>query len=87
MYNSESVERIKKELIQFQGCKLRLKANRGRKRMLEEYGVLENLYANVFTVKIIKKDAALTQRRISYSYSDLLTSNVKLDFFRADHIS
>lgn len=84
-YNNESVDRVKNELQQYMGCKVKLKANRGRKRMLEANGVLEGMYPNVFTIKIDKDNQA--NRRISYSYTDLLTSNVKLDFFKADKLS
>jgi uncharacterized protein Veg len=83
-YNNDSVNRVRNELQQYMGCKVKLKANRGRKRMLEANGVLENMYPNVFTIRIDKANEM--NQRISYSYTDLLTANVKLDFFKADKL-
>jgi uncharacterized protein Veg len=67
---------IKKDLEAYVGARIRLKANRGRKRVLEREGILEGTYANIFIVKL--EEANQTERRVSYSYSDLLTEAVEL---------
>lgn len=67
---------IKKDLEAYVGARIRLKANRGRKRVLEREGVLEGTYPNIFIVKL--EEANQTERRVSYSYSDLLTEAVEL---------
>jgi uncharacterized protein Veg len=66
---------IKKDLEFFVGSKIRLKANRGRNRIIERVGVLESTYPNIFVVKL---DERKVERRVSYSYADILTETVEL---------
>lgn len=67
---------IKKDLESYVGAKIRLKANKGRKKILEREGVLESTYPNIFTVKLVEPDNR--ERRVSYPYADLLTEAVEL---------
>jgi len=67
---------IKKDLESHVGAKIRLKANRGRRKIVEREGVLEGAYPNIFTIKI--EEADKSERRVSYTYSDLLTAAVEL---------
>lgn len=66
---------IKKDLETYVGEKIRLKANKGRKKILEREGILESTYPNIFIVKLEEADS---ERRVSYSYADLLTEAVEL---------
>lgn len=66
---------IKQDLDSFVGNKIRLKANRGRNKVIEKVGVLEQTYPNIFVVRI---DEKRTETRVSYSYTDVLTSTVEL---------
>jgi uncharacterized protein Veg len=67
---------IKKDLESHIGEKIKLKANKGRKKVMEREGVLEKTYPSIFIIKIDEADAG--ERRISYSYADLLTESVEL---------
>lgn len=71
---------IKRDLDSFVGSKVRLKANRGRNRIIEKEGILESTYPNLFVVKISERKV---DRRVSYSYADVLTETVEL--FVYDH--
>ncbi len=71
---------IKRDLDYFVGSKVRLKANRGRNRIIEKEGILESTYPNLFVVKISERKV---DRRVSYSYADVLTETVEL--FVYDH--
>lgn len=71
------LEKIKNNLDSFVGQSIRLKANRGRKRVLEVEGVLEQTYPKVFVIRLREKQM---ERRLSYSYADLLTKAVELSF-------
>jgi uncharacterized protein Veg len=66
---------IKRDLESFVGSKIRLKANRGRNRIVEREGVLESIYPNIFVVKLSERKI---ERRVSYSYADVLTETVEL---------
>jgi uncharacterized protein Veg len=54
---------------------MRFKANLGRSKIMEAEGVLVEAHPKLFILKIKDGDA---QRRISYSYADLLTQTVEL---------
>jgi uncharacterized protein Veg len=70
-----AISEIKKDLETFVGSKIRLKANRGRNRIIEKEGVLESTYPNIFVVKLNERKV---ERRVSYSYADVLTETVEL---------
>lgn len=66
---------IKRDLEAYVGERIRLKANKGRKKIMEREGVLEGTYPSIFIVKLEEADF---ERRVSYSYADLLTEAVEL---------
>lgn len=70
-----AISDIKKDLESFVGSKIKLKANRGRNRIVEREGVLESIYPNIFVVKLNERKV---DRRVSYSYADVLTETVEL---------
>lgn len=67
---------IKKNIETCIGEKVQLKANKGRKKAFIREGVLENSYPSIFVVKF-ENDYENT-RRVSYSYTDILTKAVEL---------
>lgn len=75
MNSPRAIDDIKKDLESFVGSKIRLKANRGRNRIIEKEGVLESIYPNIFVVKLNERKM---ERRVSYSYADVLTETVEL---------
>lgn len=77
-----SLSKIKKHVEAFVGRRVKLKANRGRRKTFEKEGILEKTYPNIFVVKI--EDEHSTSRRVSYSYSDILTQTVELTVFAED---
>lgn len=66
---------IKENLQPYIGTEIMVKANRGRKRIVEKSGVLENTYPNIFIVKVNEKSV---ERRLSFTYADILTESVVL---------
>lgn len=75
MSSPRLISEIKKDLESFVGSKIRLKANRGRNRIIEREGILESIYPNIFVVKLNERKV---ERRVSYSYADVLTETVEL---------
>lgn len=67
---------IKKNIENCIGEKVQLKANKGRKKAFIREGVLENSYPSIFIVKF--ENDYETTRRVSYSYTDILTKAVEL---------
>lgn len=70
------VSQIKRDIETCIGQRVQLKANKGRKKALVREGVLENTYPNIFVVKF--ENEYDTTRRVSYSYTDVLTKAVEL---------
>ncbi len=69
---------IKQGLEDQIGRRLRLKANRGRRKTIERSGVLAETYPSVFVVELDQDENAF--ERVSYSYADVLTESVELSF-------
>lgn len=68
---------IKQDLDSFVGNRIRVKANRGRNKVVERVGILERTYPNIFVVRL-DDEKKTSERRVSYSYSDVLTETVEL---------
>ncbi len=60
------------------GKRLTLKANGGRRKTIERSGVLAETYPSVFIVELDQDENAF--ERVSYSYADVLTETVELNF-------
>jgi uncharacterized protein Veg len=60
------------------GKRLTLKANGGRRKTIERTGVLAETYPSVFIVELDQDENAF--ERVSYSYADVLTETVELNF-------
>lgn len=70
------VNRIKSELKLCVGQRMKIKANLGRCKIIERFGILEETHPNLFVVKVEEKRNRT--RRVSYSYADILTKTVEL---------
>ncbi|MDC3417940.1 biofilm formation stimulator Veg [Aquibacillus salsiterrae] len=60
------------------GKRLKLRANGGRRKTVERYGTLAETYPAVFIVELDQQENAF--ERVSYSYADVLTETVELNF-------
>ncbi|MCY6485589.1 Veg family protein [Clostridium aestuarii] len=67
---------IKNQMDNHVGEKVTLRANNGRRKIVVNCGVLEKTYPSIFVVRL-END---TQRKVTYSYSDILTKTVQIDF-------
>lgn len=69
------LEKIRRDMDSFVGQEVSLKANTGRKKVFQVTGILEQTYPKVFVVKFRERQV---ERRVSYSYADLLTEVVEI---------
>jgi uncharacterized protein Veg len=67
---------IKRGLESHVGQKIRVRANKGRRKIVEKEGILEKTYPSIFIVRLDEDRAG--ERRVSYSYTDVLTETVEL---------
>ncbi|MGY3750791.1 Veg family protein [Vagococcus acidifermentans] len=73
-----SLSTIKKDLECKVGSKIKLVAQTGRKKQTERKGVLSETYHSVFVVDLDQDENAF--ERVSYSYTDILTNAVEVQF-------
>jgi len=76
MIEKGDLSQIRKNIETCVGEKIQLKANKGRKKAFIREGVLENSYPSIFVVKF--ENDYDTTRRVSYSYTDILTKAVEI---------
>lgn len=76
MINIDALAKVRENVESNIGEKVRLKANRGRRRTYEDEGIIHDIYPSVFTVQVNLDDQTI--RTLCYTYSDILTSNVEL---------
>jgi len=69
---------IKKDLENRIGSPIMLIAQTGRKRQTERKGILTETYPSVFVVDLDQDENSF--ERVSYSYSDVLTRTVEIEF-------
>lgn len=74
--NVVSLEEIRSEISDNIGKEVILEADRGRKRIVKKQGVITDAFPSVFTVRVTNDYNC--ERTVSYSYTDILTSTVKL---------
>ena len=72
----KEINRIRSRVEEMLGRKVRVSADMGRKRITHYNGVVCGVYPNVFTLSVIMDG---TERKLTYSYNDVLTKTVKLE--------
>lgn len=82
LLEKNSLARIRKNVEGCIGKKVILKANKGRKKTTVREGILEEAYPSLFVVRISNKFDSV--RRVSYTYSDILTATVELTICEDD---
>lgn len=81
MAAKDALKQIRKNLELHIGEKIKLRANRGRRKTFEKVGVLESTYPAIFVIRI---DEENYKRRLSFSYADVLTHTVELSLCRGE---
>lgn len=74
--NLKTVANIKDTLSKIKGQNVKMEVCLGRKKMVEFDAVITNIYPSVFTVSVPNSE----QPERSYSYTEILCGNVKVNF-------
>ena len=77
MVGKDVLFEIRKKIEAHLGEKIKLRANRGRRKTFEKEGVLESTYPSIFIVRVDENNYF---QRLSFSYADVLTQTVELSF-------
>ncbi len=79
MQNKKELDKIKSDLKDNIGSKIRFASKKGRKRRVVRNGIIESTYDRVFVIKVDNiNEEETSERRVSYTYADILTKNVEL---------
>ncbi len=70
-----NLNEIKEKILSIKGKDVDISINRGRKKIDNYLGVIENIYPSVFTVKILNDEQL---KNVTCSYSDVLCGDVKI---------
>ena len=76
LLEKNDLSKIRKDVENCIGKKVILKANKGRKKTTVREGILEEAYPSLFVVRICNQFDSV--RRVSYTYSDILTETVEV---------
>ncbi len=76
LLEKNNLAKIRKDVEDCVGKKVVLKANKGRKKTTVREGILEEAYPSLFVVRICNQFDSV--RRVSYTYSDILTETVEV---------
>lgn len=69
-----SLDLIKSEITKLKGQNIKMQVNKGRRKIVQYEGVVEDIYKSVFVVRV--KDDNV--EKLSYSFSDVLCGDVKI---------
>ncbi len=79
MIEKSDIQRVKDELSQNIGKRIRLSAKKGRKRVIVRHGMIKETYPSIFIVMLDSiSEFATTERTVSFSYADLLTKSIEI---------
>ena len=75
MIRKNDLSKLKEDIGFCIGQRVRVTTNKVKKKVLTKEGVVESAYPNIFTVKYEDEQSS---RRISYSYTDVLTNTIEV---------
>lgn len=77
MFNKRDIKSIRTEVSRHMGTRVKVRTNLGRNRVDIMEGVIAEAYPSIFLVQV-KAEGDLPERKISYSYSDVITHEIEL---------
>ncbi len=79
MVSKNAISKIKADLADNVGNKVKFASKKGRKKRVIRSGVIESIYPSVFIIRMDANEAVEAKERlVSYSYADVLTRTVEL---------
>lgn len=71
-----NVDIVKDKLNTMQGKNVKMRVNKGRKKIEIFSAILKDLYPSVFTVQV--QDDKLRQSILSYAYTEIVCGNIRI---------
>ncbi len=72
-----SLDDVKNSILQLKGKTVKMEINKGRKKIVQYSGTIENVYPSLFTVKFFQGDE-LNIEKNSFSYFDVMCGDIKI---------
>ena len=76
MFDKSDVFHVRNDIQQIIGSKVRLETNKGRHKSIISRGIVSNVYPSIFTIQL--SDGPDPSRKLSFSYTDVLTNTVEI---------
>lgn len=76
MFDRSDVFHVRRDIQNIIGSKVRLETNKGRHKSVINKGIVSNVYPSIFTIQL--SDDSDTSRKLSFSYTDVLTNTVEI---------
>ncbi|MDF2821500.1 MAG: Veg protein [Clostridiales bacterium] len=77
MIEKKDIDHVKVTMDRHIGHRVKIRANKGRKKVVIREGIIFQTYPSIFIVKVNSKQSDV-ERCISFSYTDILTKNIQL---------
>lgn len=78
----DKIESIKLNIEKHIGSRVRVTSKRSRKKIAVRQGVIESTYPNIFVIKYDALQSDTSEKRVSFSYVDVLTHAVELAVYK-----
>ena len=76
MFDRLDVFHVRNDIQRIIGSTVRLETNKGRHKSVINKGIVSNVYPSIFTIQL--SDDPDTSRKLSFSYTDVLTNTVEI---------
>ena len=77
-----TIQDIRDEIRQYINAPIIIEAHRSKKKIYAKKGIIKEAYSNIFVVEL--EEAVGKDYRLSFSYSDVMTRNIKLSLLNGD---
>lgn len=77
MLSKRDIKSVRTEVSHYMGSRVKVKTNLGRNKVDITEGVLAEMYPSIFLIQI-QADGDVPERKISYSYNDVITHDIEL---------
>ncbi|MEE1313211.1 MAG: Veg family protein [Lachnospiraceae bacterium] len=74
----QELQLIRRSIKEHVGYKIQLSANKGRHQFETSEGIILETYPNIFVVQIISDRPEQNNRKVSFSYHDVITRDVRM---------
>lgn len=79
-----TIDGIKERINEEKGQAVLVTAQLGRHRVKKQRGIIAETYPAIFVVKLSPESAMGTMDHVSYTYTDILTKDITVDFVAAE---